>query len=142
MGLHEDILSLAAEFSGTKPNGTEQSDLLGAFGLDGADATEFLEAYLEQFNVDLSDLRYDFHYDANEPPHGRRLVPVGCDGNVIPCVPITLTQLVAAAEQGSWQFDYPDYTWRTARPSRLSVMIFAVSLLFFVSLYSFLQIIG
>jgi len=136
MGLREDILSLAAEFSGTKPNGTEQSDLLGAFGLEGADATEFLEAIIERFNVDLSDLRWEFHFNADEPPWGRRLIPVDRDSKVIPFMPITLAQLIAAAEQGRWAFDYPEHTLRISWQSRFSMSIAAALLVFLMVLYS------
>jgi len=136
MGTREDILSLAAEFSSNKSNGTEQSDLLGAFGLEGADATDFLAEYMERFNVDMSALHWEFHFNADEPPRGRRRVPVDHERKKIPYMPITLDQLVAAAEQGYWRCDYPESTWRRGRPSRASLVTFALSVMFLIVVYS------
>ncbi|PCJ06853.1 MAG: hypothetical protein COB16_12325 [Rhodobacteraceae bacterium] len=136
MSVREGILLLATKFSGKKSKGTEQSDLLGAFSLDGADASDFLEGYMEKFNVDLSDLRWEFHFNADEPPHSRRILPIDADGRVIPYMPITLDQLVAAAEQGCWQFDYPEHALRNGFSSRFSLSIFAMLLVFLFVLHS------
>ncbi|TLP69160.1 DUF1493 family protein [Parasedimentitalea maritima] len=138
MSLREGILSLAAEFSCNKSNGTEQSDLLGAIGLEGADAIEFLEKYMERFSVDLSALKWEFHFNADEPPYRRRVLPVDVDGRVIPYMPLTLAQLVSAAELGRWQLNYPDHTLRSGLGARFSMCIAAVLLVLLMVLYSFL----
>jgi len=109
MGLREEILALATSMCG-KSNGTEESDFLGAFYLDGADASEFLEAFSETFDVDFSEFRWEFHYNADEPPNGRRVWPLDVNGHLIPYDPIRLDQLVVAAREGVWRYDYPAHT--------------------------------
>jgi len=128
MGLREDILALAAEYSGGKSNGSERDDLLGAFGMSGDDANEFLEAYADKYGVDMSEFRWEFHYIADEPPYRRRVFPLDKDGKVIPFMPVTLPQLVRAAGAGRWRFDYPEHTLRTIWVLR-SLLVLAVALM-------------
>ena len=120
---------MAAEFSGGKPNGTELDDLLGAFGMEGDDANEFLEAYADRFGVDMSGFRWEFHYVADEPPFRRRVLPVDRDGKVIPFLPVTLRQLTRAAEAGQWQFDYPEHRIRISRVAEYALALVLVFLL-------------
>lgn len=132
MDLREDILALAEECSGKTSNGTEQSDLLGAFGLEGEDANEFLEKFALKFDVDLSSLRCEFHYIADEPPGFRRVLPVDQLGKVIPFAPIRLEQLFDAAETGRWAYAYPEHRLRM---SRLKYVLFAFVLALFAGVY-------
>ena len=116
MDLRAAILALAAEHGGARRKELAgQGDLFGHFQLDGADITDFLTEYAERFGVDMSDFLWEFHFNADEPPHYRRVIPVGVDGKDIPWMPISLDQLVRAAEQGRWAFDYPEHTTRTAK---------------------------
>jgi acyl carrier protein len=41
---------------------TLDTGLRGDVGMDGDDAAEFFEAYLQEFGVDLSSLRWDRHF--------------------------------------------------------------------------------
>lgn len=119
MDLRAAILALAAEHGGSRSKEVAgQGDLFGHFGLEGDDATDFLEDYAQRFDVDLSSMLWEFHFIADEPPNYRRVIPVDVDGKDIPWMPITLDQLVRAAEQGRWVFDYPEHTIRTAIWSR------------------------
>ena len=124
---------MVAEYSGAKPNGAEQKDLFGAFGMEGDDANEFLEAYADRFGVDMSGFRWEFHYVADEPPFRRRVLPVDVNGEVIPFMPVTLHQLIRAAETGRWRFDYPEHTIRISRFPQY-VLVFALVLTLFVLL--------
>jgi len=126
MGLREDILAFARSHTGSKKECAGQDDLLGVFGLDGDDASEFLEVYAARFGVDLAPMRWEFHYNADEPPYQRRVLPVGEDGNVIPWQPITLDDLVTAAEAGRWVWDYPEHQVRYASRAWIPVRFLVV----------------
>lgn len=108
--LQQEILDFAVQFCRGKPNRTWQSDLPGAFGLDGADVADFLEAFAAHYDVDLSGLRWEFHYNADEPPGSRRVLPLDASGKVIPYQPITLELLEKAVLAGKWGYDYPEHT--------------------------------
>ncbi|KIC31746.1 DUF1493 family protein [Leisingera sp. ANG-S5] len=108
--LQQEILDFAAQYSCRKLKGVEQHDLFGAFGLEGDDADEFLEAFSKRFSVDLSGLRWEFHYNADEPPGRRRVLPLDASGKVIPYQPITLELLEKAVLAGKWGYDYPEHT--------------------------------
>lgn len=112
MGLSEEIVALAQEFTGLKKACAGEDDVLGTFGLEGDDADEFLEAYAQQFGVDISDFVYYFHYLGDEPPMGRRVLPVDESGREIPWVPVTLNHLIDAASSKKWQMKYPNHTIR------------------------------
>ena len=88
-------------------NDTGESNLPGVFGLEGDDADEFLKAFADHFKVDMTGFRDYFHYNANEPPYYRTCFPVDASGKVIPDIPITISQLVRAAESGIWDMEYP-----------------------------------
>ncbi|MGB3277928.1 MAG: DUF1493 family protein [Pseudorhodobacter sp.] len=113
MGLREDILALVLEHSGVKPEKLNPADIFGSSGMEGDGADEFLETFAEEFTVNLDEFRYYFHYIGDEPPTSRRVFPVGSDGKEIPFWPITLDQLVAAAQAGRWQLSYPTHEIRT-----------------------------
>lgn len=108
--LQQEILALAAEYSCGKIKGAGHDDMLGAFGFEGDDADEFLEAFAERFSVDFSSLRWEFHYNADEPPGRRRVLPLDAFGEVIPYQPITLELLEKAVLAGKWGYDYPEHT--------------------------------
>lgn len=108
--LQKEIMDFAVAFSGGKPRGTWQRDLPGAFGLDGADITDFLEAFADHFDVDISSLRWEFHYNADEPPGRRRVLPLDPAGNVIRYDPITLGLLEQAVLAGCWSYKYPEHS--------------------------------
>lgn len=92
-----------------------QHDLFGLLRLSGDDVTDFFEDYAARFDVDMSDFLWYFHYNADEPPHLRRVLPVLTDGQVAPYRPITLAQLVKAVEAGRWINAYPAHYLRKRR---------------------------
>jgi hypothetical protein len=108
MDLRAEILSLLAEMGGRMPDDAEQADIVGRFGMDGADITEFLDAYSQRFNVRLNTLLWYFHY-FDEPPYYRRVFAIGADGRDVPLMPITVDMLVKGAESGNWPVVYPDH---------------------------------
>ncbi len=114
--------------SGGHSNGTEESDFLGAFGMEGDDANEFLEPFSTHLEVDLSEIRWEFHYNADEPPNYRRIWPLDANGHLIPYVPITIYQLVAAVNTGAWQYVYPKHTIQK-KPSLIWLWAFVIGVL-------------
>ena len=110
MGLREEILALAQHHAGMDVSQIERGALFGPGGLDGDDADEFIDAYAATFDVNLADFRDYFHYDVDEPPTGRRVVPIDATGSEIPYLPVSLDHLVAAAARGRWEYPYPVHT--------------------------------
>ena len=96
--------------------------------MEGDDADEFLEAYADRFAVDLSSLIWYIHYNADEPPGIRRVLPIANDGKVIPYIPITLQHLVDAADRGRWEFDYPDHSVRHRRGQMFVALLVLIGL--------------
>ncbi|KIC11859.1 hypothetical protein RA19_04275 [Leisingera sp. ANG-M1] len=111
--LQQEILDFAAQFSGGKSKGAGQDDLLGAFGLEGDDANEFLDAFAERYGVDFSGFLWESHYNADEPPGRRRVLPLDVSGKIIPYQPITLELLEKAVLAGRWSYEYPEHTIKT-----------------------------
>ncbi|WP_372570871.1 DUF1493 family protein [Ruegeria jejuensis] len=123
MALREEIIALASVHSGSDSNGSEEADFLGAFGLAGDDASEFLDDFGAKFGVDFSEFRWEFHYIADEPPFFRRLLPIARDGQVIPFQPITLDDLARCAETRRWSYDYPDHVIRKSVRYDLALLV-------------------
>ena len=102
------ILRLAAEHSGRRPEQVDRADIFGAGKLAGDDADEFLQALSDTYGVDFTGFRDYLHYDGNEPP-GRFPTSWGVapDGKRLAIIPISLADLLRAAEIGKWQMTYP-----------------------------------
>ena len=113
----EEALEALEALAGKRLPGPDD-DLLGALGIEGDDANEFIEAYAEACEVDMSGFLWYFHYNADEPPGSRRVLPVLSDGTIPPYHPVTVENLVASAMAGHWVWDYPEHTIRHSRVFR------------------------
>ncbi|MGQ0563995.1 MAG: DUF1493 family protein [Gemmobacter sp.] len=131
MDLRADILALLTDMGGRRPDDAEQADIIGRFGMDGDDITEFLDAYSRRFNVRLDGLLWYFHH-FDEPPLSRRVYAVGPDGHDLPLMPITVDMLVEGVETGKWPLTYPEHReqnrWWSTQWALLA-MVFAVAIL-------------
>ena len=112
--LQQEILDFAVQYSCRGKLKSHRAAVIcsGAFGLDGDGCqTDFLQAFAKRIHdVDLSGLRWEFHYNADEPPGRRRVLPLDASGKVIPYQPITLELLEKAVLAGKWGYDYPEHT--------------------------------
>jgi hypothetical protein len=81
-------------------------DILGSIGSDGDDANEIMEEFAKRFEVDMASFNPWHHFNADEPPFFRRYRPHSADGIVLPILPITISDLAAAAESGKWMKSY------------------------------------
>ncbi len=104
----DDILDLVSQIRGKHPSKAEEQDLFGLFGIDGHDAWELLGATAERADLNLDGYLWYFHQH-DEPPVGRRVVPVGVDGKVLPMIPVSVDTLWAAAQTGVWPVTYPPH---------------------------------
>ena len=102
--LEDEIVRFIEEFwGGIGPRSAWRADVLGKLGMDGDDASDFMEAYAARFGVETGSYLWYFHH-AEEglpivPPFYTRL----------PTIPITLSDLTRAAEDGEWRMTYPDH---------------------------------
>lgn len=97
----------------------DPANLFGPGRLEGDDGDEFLLAFAEAFDVDVHDFRSYMHYDADEPPGNRRLIAYGEDGAGIPLIPVSIADLVDAADAGRWNMTYPVHRLRISWRRRL-----------------------
>ena len=101
---------MVADFRGRRPDQVDRADTLGAGKLAGDDADEFLDAFIQTYNIDFTDFRDYLHYDGNGPPGWFRTSwGVGTDGKRLGIIPVSLTDLLRAAESGRWQMKYPEH---------------------------------
>ena len=81
---------------------TPRTRLLHDLGIDGDDAVEILTDFSKRFGVDLSSLPFQRHFGSELGAGIRWLVRKVLGGNAIRLVPITLQDLIDAANQGRW----------------------------------------
>lgn len=88
---------------------TLESTLLGDLGLDGDDASEFFEALLSKFGVDISSFEFERHFRCEPFFKGilyiLRKLKYRDEHVAARKEPITVAQLVSACEKKAWQYD-------------------------------------
>ena len=99
----ETVLQFVASHTGV-PIGelSLESRLLQDLGVDGDDASELLCDFAAQARVDLSSLTFDDHF-RGEPTLLSAVAPWRYKRLFYAKKPITIRDLVHAAEQGKWQ---------------------------------------
>ena len=60
--LYQRILSFVLGETGARKRLTRQTDIARDLGVDGHDASEFILRFQEEFQVDLSDFRFDSYF--------------------------------------------------------------------------------
>ena len=102
------VTGLIVEHLGVSANKIRlNSSLFHDFGVDGADAIEFMEAFATRFHVDLSEFEPARHFGPEAGPNlimllidlGRWLLTSKRPPELMP---ITVADLVRAAETGKW----------------------------------------
>jgi acyl carrier protein len=76
--------------------------LLHDLGIDGDDADEVLSDFGKRFGVDFSALAFQRHFGSELGVGGRWLIRKICGGNAIRLSPVTVQDLVDAANRGRW----------------------------------------
>lgn len=96
------IISLLREMTGTRASVGRYTQLARDLGMDGDDASEFLEAFSKQFAVDMSAFRFDafFGPEAGPNPFVFLAALLGWRRKLHP---ITVADLAAAAAAHKWQ---------------------------------------
>ena len=96
----EDVFHFTAEhWHHNSGSLTLSTSLLDDLRMDGDDAVDFLRAFSAHFGVDMSRLDFGLHFSSEGGPDLMSLLTmVGMPMHV----PITLSDLVAAAESGVW----------------------------------------
>ncbi|WP_299412689.1 DUF1493 family protein [uncultured Sulfitobacter sp.] len=129
MSHRDEIIQMLSEEIGQHFIVEPDEDLFGKLYLSGDDVNEFLEAYALRFNVDMSAFLWYFHYNADEPPQGRRVLPVLSDGRVADYMPISLDHLVDAAQAGRLAYAYPEHSLRLNRFYWITPLVIVCSLM-------------
>ena len=76
--------------------------LLHDLGIDGDDAEEVLVAFGERFHVDFSSLAFPKHFGSEFDAGGRWLIRKLFGGDALRFAPLTVQDLIDAANQGRW----------------------------------------
>ena len=68
-----------------------------------------MQAFAKEFGVDLSEFRWYFHYNSNEPPFVETVWPYSLDGEKLARIALTAEILARAANAGYWDYAYPEH---------------------------------
>jgi acyl carrier protein len=113
--LKDDVLNFIAESTLTELHTLSMNTtLLDDLRVDGADGWELIEAFGKRFQVDLSDFRWDQHFNGEGWPlfwplilvrnffryfHNRQKNNKERDG----LIPISIANLISIAQKGRWK---------------------------------------
>lgn len=108
-----DVADWFEQFRGERLPDEGDTDLFDRFGIIGDEATEFMGAFADRFDVVCEDYRWYFHHEEEgwnfgalffAPPNRR-----------VKRIPITPNILVRAIEAGEWPVQYPPHALPAAR---------------------------
>ena len=122
------VLAFIDELYGPTPPLTDEGDLFGRLGIQGADAGEFIEAFVARFDVDAATYRWYFHHgEEGWNIGGLFYTPVHKRYDRIP---ITVAVLTEAVRTRQWPVTYPDHSLPRRRWDILITRVFAAACLF------------
>lgn len=109
--IFERTAKLLAEHMGRdRSKITAETSLQLDTGMDGLDAEEFLDAYVEEFDVDMAAFRYDRHFGPEGYTPFLPLWYLLSGRRSPPWVSVTVGDLVRSAQAGVWiEPDGPEY---------------------------------
>ena len=102
-----EVLAFIKDFWGGTPSLSDDTDLFDTLGIEGDDASEFMDAFAKKFGVDGSDYRWYFHHGEEghnfggwffKPPYRR-----------VARIAITPAILNEAVSTKRWPVVYPDH---------------------------------
>jgi hypothetical protein len=98
--LYEKILHFVSSETRTRKHLSFETDIARDLGVDGDDAEEFMQRFQSEFNVDLSNFRFDSYFGGE----GFRLIPAikSAFGKGTVRAPLTVAILFDAANHGRW----------------------------------------
>ena len=120
--LTQDVFAMVSEFTGVRSEKlTSTTTLFCDLGIDGDDAIEFFEEFGRTFRVDLTELNIENHFGPEgSNPFTSTITWVQGWWTVdhhraAGVVPISLQDLVKAAQAGRWVKDHLPYADRVLR---------------------------
>jgi len=100
--IEEEVKEFLVNNGLIKKNSFTLDKTLNELGLDGDDALEFMSAYADKFNVDMSNFDYGKHFG----PDSGFFNPISFLSFIffrkINLVPISIEKLIIAAKNGKW----------------------------------------
>lgn len=104
-GSREAVLAFLEDFWLSKTPVEDDADLFEVLGIEGDDASEFMEAFIDRFGIEASGYRWYFHHgEEGWSPGGLFFRPIH---RRFGRIPITLVLLTEAARTQRWPVDYP-----------------------------------
>ena len=115
------------EFWGERlPNG-DDVDLFEQFGIEGDDASDFMDGFAAHFDVDGQNYRWYFHHRDEGTNFGALFFAPPC--RRVRRIPITPNILIQAVETKRWPLEYPPHQMPTVRwDIRVNQLLFVVPL--------------
>jgi hypothetical protein len=102
----QDIVLFIETRFGKRLTALEQADVLAALDLDGAEAVGFAQDFAQEFKVEMAGYEPAFHHrDAGRAGRFGWPIPVPMLFGVR--LPIAVTTLAEAAQNGRWPLRYP-----------------------------------
>ncbi len=102
----EDILLFIERHTGRRPSVLEEADILRALGLDGDDASAFMDVFSKEFGVDMAGYEPAFHH-LDESRLLRPSWPLPAPHLYGVRLPLSVSTLLQAAQTGRWPLRYP-----------------------------------
>jgi hypothetical protein len=103
--IYDEVQAFVSKFWHVKKGKLKEETELGKLGMAGDDAIEFMEAFMEKFNVDMTEFEFDKHFDPecfDLLKDFYRLFLLMFDRKRLLHIPITLRDLTEAAESKKW----------------------------------------
>ncbi|MEM6423445.1 MAG: DUF1493 family protein [Pseudomonadota bacterium] len=101
----EDVLVFVEAETGLTLDRDKLGDLFADYGIDGAEAFAFIEAFGDRFNVDVTGYCYYFHHSDEAGRHS--LLPWGRPDRHVRRIPVSADMLLDSVHRGTWDLDYP-----------------------------------
>ncbi len=122
-----DLDAFIRDISGEDRLPAKDADLFHKFGIDGDDASEFMEAFAARFGVDMTGFLWYFHHGEEvwsplsfvfKPPYMR-----------VKTIPVTIALLEEAIATKRWPVVYPPHTLPERRWDILAVYPFMIAVI-------------
>jgi hypothetical protein len=129
------VADFLKEFSATNTPLSGDADIFDSLGITGDDASEFIERFVNKFEIDAANYRWYFHHGEEpmlnigglffKPPYRR-----------VDRIPITPQILAEAIRAKRWPLEYPEHRLPRVRwDIRLSQAFLLAMLALFVALF-------
>ena len=134
------VLKFIEDFWHWKGPLADDEDLFATLGIEGDDASGFMDAFVARFEIDAAAYRWYFHHaDEGWNFGGLFYKPIHARFGRIPITVATLTEAVRA---GCWPIAYPDHVVPKRRWDIVINQLFGVAVLIGLVAWGWMRFVG